>query len=34
MKLDEDNETNPDVELDGNITFENVTIKLNDNRFC
>lgn len=31
MKLDEDNETNPDVELDGNITFENVTIKLNDN---
>lgn len=31
MKIDEDNETNPDVELDGNITFENVTIKLNDN---
>ena len=31
MKLDEDNEKNPDVELDGNITFENVTIKLNDN---
>lgn len=31
MQLEEDNETNPDVELDGNITFENVTIKLNDN---
>lgn len=31
MKLDEDNEKNPDVELDGNIIFENVTIKLNDN---
>lgn len=31
MKIDEDNETNLDVELDGNITFENVTIKLNDN---
>lgn len=31
IQLEEDNETNPDVELDGNITFENVTIKLNDN---
>lgn len=31
MQLEEENETNPDVELDGNITFENVTIKLNDN---
>lgn len=31
MQLEEDNETNPDVELDGNITFENVTIKLNAN---
>lgn len=31
MQLDEDNEKNPDVGLDGNITFENVTIKLNDN---
>lgn len=31
MQLEEDNETNPDVELDGNITFENVTIKLNNN---
>lgn len=31
MKLEEDKETNPDVKLEGNIVFENVTIKLNDN---
>lgn len=31
MKLEEDKETNPDVKLDGDIVFENVTIKLNDN---
>lgn len=31
MKLEEDKETNPDVEVDGDIIFENVTIKLNDN---
>lgn len=31
MKLEEDKETNPDVKLEGDIVFENVTIKLNDN---
>ena len=31
MKLDEDIEKNQDVKLDGDITFKNVTIKLNDN---
>ena len=31
MKLEEDKETNPDVKLDGDIVFENVMIKLNDN---
>lgn len=31
MCLEEDIEKNPDVELDGDITFENVSIKLNDN---
>lgn len=31
MKLEEDKETNPDVEVDGNIIFDNVTIKVNDN---
>ena len=31
MKLEEDKETNPDVKLDGDIFFENVMIKLNDN---
>ena len=31
MKLDEDIEKNKDVKLDGDITFKNVTIKLNDN---
>lgn len=31
MKLEEDKETKPDVELNGDIIFENVTINLNDN---
>lgn len=31
MKLEEDQEVNPDVKLDGDIVFENVSIKLNDN---
>lgn len=31
MKLEEDKEVNPDVKLDGDIVFENVSIKLNDN---
>ncbi|MCI8273029.1 MAG: ABC transporter ATP-binding protein [Clostridia bacterium] len=31
MKLEEDKEEKPDVKLDGDIIFENVTIKLNDN---
>lgn len=31
MKLEEDIENNPDIELDGNIIFENVTIRLNEN---
>lgn len=31
MKLKEDKETKPDIPLDGDIVFENVTIKLNDN---
>ena len=31
MNLDEDIEKNPYVELDGDIVFENVSIKLNDN---
>ncbi len=31
MKLEEDQEVNPDVKLDGDIVFENVYIKLNDN---
>lgn len=31
MNLEEDIEKNPDVELDGDIVFENVSIKLNDN---
>lgn len=31
MKLEEDIETKPDIEVDGDIIFENVTIKLNDN---
>lgn len=31
MKLEEDKETNPNVKLDGDSIFENVTIKLNDN---
>ena len=31
MKIEEDKETNPDVNLDGDIVFGNVTIKLNDN---
>ncbi len=31
MKLEEDQEVNPDVKLDGDIVFENVSIKLNNN---
>lgn len=31
MKLEEEQEVNPDVKLDGDIIFENVSIKLNDN---
>ena len=31
MKLEEDIEENPDVELDGDIIFEDVSIKLNEN---
>lgn len=31
MNLEEDKEVNPDVKLDGDIVFENVSIKLNDN---
>lgn len=31
MKLEEDIENNPDIELDGDIIFENVTIRLNEN---
>lgn len=31
MELDEDKETNPNIKLDGDIIFEKVTIKLNDN---
>lgn len=31
MKLEEDKEEKPDVKLDGDIIFENVTIKSNDN---
>ena len=31
MKLEEDKDANPNVKLDGDIVFENVSIKLNDN---
>ena len=31
MKLEEDKEINPEIKLDGDIIFENVAIKLNDN---
>ena len=31
MKFEEDKETNPDVKLDGDIVFENVAIKLENN---